>query len=227
MKRSVLALAIAGSLLMAQGAMADGGDFQLDFTAAAPLTYDHTTGGGAYDQRAVGRDKDIVESLEGGDFACGDTVTYLTQIRVDAGAAGSQSITMLFEFTAHATGQQGIALRDNIAGTSGAINQAADDTGTVDDGGSTAAVGNEIENGTAFVKPTKFLRVVTVDDLESGETVVLRTDVRIDCDGRTPTGNMQAKLLSTTTSEGDAVPGGVQTIPFKRVEDVKKPPPPK
>jgi len=120
MKRSVLALAIAGSLLMAQGAMADGGDFQLDFTAAAPLTYNHTTGGGAYDQRAVGRDKDIVESLEGGDFACGDTVTYLTQIRVDAGAAGSQSITMLFEFTAHATGQQGIALRDNIAGTSGA-----------------------------------------------------------------------------------------------------------
>ena len=227
MKRSVLALAIAGSLLMAQGAMADGGDFQLDFTAAAPLTYNHTTGGGAYDQRAVGRDKDIVESLEGGDFACEDTVTYLTQIAVDAGAVGAQTLVMLYEFTAHATGQQGVALVDNINGFSAAINSSADDSGTSDDGGSTATAGPEALNGAVFVKPTKFLRTVTVTDLEAGETVVLRTDVRIDCDGRTPTGNMQAKLLSTTTSEGDAVPGGVQTIPFKRVEDVKKPPPPK
>ena len=49
-------------------AQPDGGDFSTDFTAAAPLTYDHTTGGGAYNERDVGRDKDIVESLEGGDF---------------------------------------------------------------------------------------------------------------------------------------------------------------
>ena len=39
-------------------------DISLDFTAAAPLTYDHSTGGGAYDNRTVGRAKDIVESLE-------------------------------------------------------------------------------------------------------------------------------------------------------------------
>ena len=188
------------------------------------MTYDHTTGGGAYNERDVGRDKDIVESLEGGDFACFDTVTFLTQISVDAGAQGSQTIQLLFSLTAHATGQQGIALVDNVNGVSADINDV--DTGTVDDGGSTATVVTEVFEGPVFVKPNKFLRLVTVDDLEAGETVVLRTDVAIDCDGRSPTGNMQAKLLAAATIDGDAVPGGVQTIPFKNVDDVKKPPPP-
>ena len=62
--------------------------------------------------------------------------------------------------------------------------------------------------------------------IEAGETVVLRTDVSIACNGQSPTGNMQAKLLSASTN-GDAVPGGAQTIPFKTVADIKKPPPPK
>src|SRR5919201_2970101 len=63
-----------------------GGDFSLDFVAAAPLTYNHATGGGAYDDRTIGRDKDVVESLEGGDFKCGEIVTYLVAITVDAPA---------------------------------------------------------------------------------------------------------------------------------------------
>ena len=66
----MLSMTLVGQPLLSQRAFADGGDFSLDFTAAAPLTYDHTTGGGAYNERDVGRDKDIVESLEGGDFAC-------------------------------------------------------------------------------------------------------------------------------------------------------------
>ena len=153
MKRSVLALAIAGSLLVAQGAMADGGDFKLDFTAAAPFSYDHATGGGSYNDRTVGKFDDIVESLEGGDFACEDTVTYLTQIAVDAGAVGAQTLVMLYEFTAHATGQQGVALVDNINGFSAAINSSADDSGTSDDGGSTATAGPEALSSTRTSTP--------------------------------------------------------------------------
>src|SRR5688500_14808141 len=49
-----------------------GGDFSLDFVASAPFTYDHSTGGGAFDDRTIGKTNDVVESLEGGDFACGD-----------------------------------------------------------------------------------------------------------------------------------------------------------
>jgi hypothetical protein len=210
--------------------MAAGGDFSLDFTAAAPLTYNHLTGGGMYDLRAVGRDKDIVESLEGGDFACDDTVTFLTQIRVDAAASGAQTIRLRFEFTAHATGQQGIALVDNVAGTSAAINSSVGDVGNVENGNSTATVFSEGTSGpTVFTKPSTFTREVDVTGLEAGEKVVLRTDVRIACNGQSPTGNMQARLSSASViapaGAVSAISVGDQTIPFKRVGDVKAPPP--
>ena len=227
---SALVLGIASAPSIYQRVMADGGDFSLDFTAAAPFTYDHATGGGAYNDRTVGKDKDIVESLEGGDFACGDIVTFLTQVGVDDGAVGSQSIRLNFTYTAHATGQQGIALVDNDdvgAGTSAAINSGAIDDGTVDDNGSTATVvaGSEVYDGTTFTKPTLFYRSVDVTDLEAGETVVVRTDVAIKCDGNSPTGNMQARLASAsvTSPNADVISAGDQTIPFKRVGDVKKP----
>ncbi|MDH3706664.1 MAG: hypothetical protein OES57_11400, partial [Acidimicrobiia bacterium] len=67
-------------LATASPAGADGGDYAITFRAAAPLTYDHTTGGGAWNDGTVGKNDDIVASLEGGDFQCGDIVTYLTEI---------------------------------------------------------------------------------------------------------------------------------------------------
>lgn len=220
---AALGLTLAAQLVITQSAFADGGDFGMDFTAAAPLTYDHSTGGGAYNDRSVGVDKDIVESLEGSDFACGDIVTFLKQITVDDGAVGAQTVRERYEFTAHSTGQQGVALVDNTAGgVSADINSSAIDTGTADDGGSTATVFAEgISGPGVFTKPTIFFREVDVNDLEAGETVVVRTDVQIACDGNSPTGNMQARLASSSVifpaSEVSAVNVGDQTIPFKKV----------
>jgi hypothetical protein len=237
MKRTVLTsalvLAVASAPAIYQRALASGGDFSLDFTAAAPFTYDHATGGGSYNDRTVGKDLDIVESLEGGDFACGDVVTFLTQIRVNGGAVGTQTARLNFQFTAHATGQQGIALIDNdgllpVAGTSAAINSSAIDSGTVETtSNSTASVvpGSEVYDGVTFVKPTTFYRSVDVTGLEAGEKVVLRTDVGIDCNGQSPTGNMQARLASASVvapaNQVSGINTGDQTIPFKRVGDVK------
>ena len=82
----------------------DGGDFSLDFVAAAPFTYDHTTGGGSFDDRTIGKTNDVVESLEGGDFACDDIVSYLVEINVDSGAVGAQTIELDFEFLSLAAG---------------------------------------------------------------------------------------------------------------------------
>lgn len=227
MRPMLAVLAIAQLVVLpAPPVLADGGDFQIDFAAATPSTYDHATGGGAYNN---GHTASVVESLEGGDFACGDIVTFLAQIRVDAGASGSQTIQLNFEFTAHSTGQQGVALVDNDGGgTSAAINSSGVDTGTVDDGGSNATAVSETLNGSVFVKPTTFSRSVTVTDLEAGETVVVRTDVMIDCDGNTPTGNMQARLVSAEVIAPalDTINAGDQTIPFKHVGDIKPPPPP-
>jgi hypothetical protein len=236
MRRAGLAAAFSLSLAVAfsigQAAFADGGDFSLDFTAAAPLTYDHSTGGGSYNDRTVGRAEDIVESLEGGDFACGDIVTFLTQVRVDAGAAaGAQTIRLNLEYTAHSTGQQGVALLDNDvvgAGVSAAVNPSAIDTGTVENLGgvaSTATVvpGSEVYDGVTFIKPTTFFRSVDVTGLEAGETVVVRTDVSIGCNGQSPTGNMQARLASADVIApvADDISSGDQTVPFKHVGDIK------
>jgi hypothetical protein len=38
--------------------------------ASAPHTYNHLTGGGAINDQTVGRDFDVVSSLEGDDFKC-------------------------------------------------------------------------------------------------------------------------------------------------------------
>ena len=45
------------------------------------FSVDHRIGGGAYDDRTIGTD--VVESLEGRDFACGALATFLVEISVD------------------------------------------------------------------------------------------------------------------------------------------------
>ena len=234
-RRLALAAALASALAlvfaMGQTGFASGGDFSMDFTAAAPFSYNHDTGGGAYNDRTVGKFDDIVESLEGGDFACGDIVTFLTQVKVDAGALGSQTIRLHYEYTAYSTGQQGVALVDNDtvgAGTSAAVNPNPPDFGTSLPTNSVATVvaGSELYNGVPFVKPTTFFRAIDVTGLEAGETVVVRSDVAIACNGSKPTGNMQARLASAEviSPAADVIPAGDQTVPFKHVGDIKEPP---
>jgi hypothetical protein len=237
----MLSMTLVGQPLLSQRAFAAGGDFSLDFTAAAPLTYDHTTGGGAYNERDVGRDKDIVESLEGGDFACFERVTFLTQIVVDSGATlAPQTIELLYEFTAHSTGQQGVALDDipDPVVDHVKINYGVGDTGISDDGGSVATLESEqILDKPVFTKGSILEAKIRVTDLEPNETVVLRIDVRINCNGLSPTGNMQARLAGAAVvapaGETGVINVGDQTIPFKHVGDIKCdpklgcPPPPK
>ena len=99
-------------------ASAASGDFSIDFVAAAPESYDHLTGGGAYDDRSIGVDKDVVESLEGGDFACGDIITYFAAVTVDdtaqADTDAPQTIEMDFSFLGDTTGQSGVAIGDVV-----------------------------------------------------------------------------------------------------------------
>lgn len=65
--------AITALLLSATPASAQlkapGEYFEIDFTAAAPASYNHLTGGGAYDTGKT--NIDTVQSLEGRDFVCG------------------------------------------------------------------------------------------------------------------------------------------------------------
>ena len=136
-------------------AQADGGDFSLDFAASAPFTYDHTVGGGAFDDGTIGKDKDVVESLEAGNFQCGQVVSYLMQIVVDDGATGTQGIRLTNTFTANTTGQPG-AGHSQILGVY--INDPASVTGGVDgpqsaDSGFSGPIDSTIANTTTFVTP--------------------------------------------------------------------------
>lgn len=225
-------------LLIAPAAEAASGDFSIDFIAAAPQSYNHLTGGGAYDDRTIGVDKDVVESLEGGDFSCGDIVTYFAKVTVDdtdqADTDALQTIEMDFSFLADTTGQSGVAIgdivlvqvnygtiEDMIAGENSV------DDGIIDDGGSTATLTDEYLTGPLFQSDSKLHGTVELDDLERNEKVVVRIDVKLFCDpGSNSTGNLQAALTDArlTYINGnevvdlpEAIPGGEQTIPFKQV----------
>jgi hypothetical protein len=235
-------MVLAALLLLVPTSFAAGGDFTLDFVAAAPYTYDHATGGGAFNDRSVGKDLDVVESLQGGDFLCGDTVTYLVAITVDPAAIGNQTIQLEFGFLAETTGQPGVAHADvtfvgindgNVENGGGVgLGNFAPDTGISDDGGSTATVISEAFSpaGTSpFLGAEELLLVVEIDDLEAGEEVILRIDTLLECiPGSRPTGNLQGDLRDARVVEVDGQPvdevitrgSGNQTIPFQQIGDI-------
>ncbi len=94
----------------------DGGDFSLNFAAAAPETYDHDVGGGAFNDGDNGDDKDIREELEAVNYACGDIISYFLKIDVNASATDTNQVLELdFSFLADPTGQPGVAHSEVIA----------------------------------------------------------------------------------------------------------------
>ncbi|MCI0335655.1 MAG: LEPR-XLL domain-containing protein, partial [Planctomycetes bacterium] len=212
----------------------DGGDFSLDFVAADPFSYDHSTGGGAYDDRTIGTD--VVESLEGGDFTCDDIVTYLVQITVDDMPTDpTQVIDIDFTFTSDTTGQSGAGHYD-IVGTQinyGVIAGGAGegpggtDSGIMDDGGSVATLISETLPSNPFMNgTTDLMGTIRITDLEAGEKVVLRIDVRVGCDPTaSPTGNLQASVdsASVVSPTPDTINVGNQTIPFMNLGELIRP----
>jgi len=219
---------------------AANGDFSIDFAAAAPFSYSHLTGGGAFDDGTIGTHADVVESLQGGDFRCGDLVTYLVRITVNdtdsAAADAPQTIRLDFSFLADTTGQPGVGLVDikSVKVNYGSVqdlipSEDQTDSGIMDDGGSQATLVDEHLIGTPFTSGALLLGSVVVDDLERNETVIVRIDVKLGCKpGSDPTGNLQADLQSAwliVTGAGaveppQAIPGGAQTIPFKQIGDI-------
>lgn len=211
---------VLGTTFGASGARAAAGDFQIDFAAAAPFSYDHSTGGGAWNDKTIGRYDDVVESLEGGDFFCGDIVTYLVEVVVDEEASlPAQTLGMAFGFLADSTGQSGVGHVDVVGAM---VNDGAGDSGVVDDGGSAVSVRREEMVGTPFTKGAELQLEVELTDLEPGERVIVRIDTRLGCDpALEPTGNLQGGIARAwLVPGGEAVPVGEQTVPFKEVQRI-------
>ena len=89
LRTATLVPLLLGALILGVGpdqraCEAAGGDFATpDFVAAESLSYDHLLGGGAYDLRNI--NVDVVEQLQGGDYLCGDIVTFLTRLELQDG----------------------------------------------------------------------------------------------------------------------------------------------
>ena len=199
----------------------DGGDISLDFVAAGPFTYNHATGLGTppqfgYDNRTISKTNGVVESLEGGDFECGDLVTFFVQVKVAADAAGSGAVELDMSFGNETTGQPGIGF-DNIVSV--AIN--TPDGGNVGlDGNETATLSNEHLDTQGYdeVKGT-----VTVSELDPGETAIVRIIVHLACEVGNPTGNILNAIDAARVVGDGTVNVGQETVPMKQVGDVAQP----
>jgi hypothetical protein len=194
---------------MAPLAHAAGGDFSIDFAAADPGTYDHGTAvGGVF--------ADKVESLEGGDFVCGDKVVYLAQITVAGGATGKQDIELDFGFLAEPTGQPGVGM-----GLPLSVSPNPGDAGTGTADTTTSIVGTpaiDTSGSTDELQAT-----VRVNNLDPGEVFILRVVVSLTCiPNSSPTGNLQGALLDANQVAPiqDDISAGNQTVPFKSVASV-------
>ena len=207
--------AVAAPAAPAAAALA-GGDIDLDFVAAGPFTYDHATGLGTnppfgYNSRTISKSNGVVESLEGGDFLCGDLVTFFVQVVVAGDAAGGGAVELDMSFGAETTGQPGIGFDDIV---DVAVNYP--DGGNVGlEGTESAALSNEHLDTQGYdeIKGT-----VTVSGLDAGETAIVRIIVELGCElNASPTGNILNSIDAARIVGDGTVSVGQQTVPMKQV----------
>ena len=202
----------------------------IDFAAAVPTTYSHTTGGGVWGNGT--NNVDITRSLEGSQFACEDKVSFLTKVTVGNTPTlqgfGAMTYEMSYAFTLDSTGQSGVALDEPVS-----VEVTSGDSANNNDGGSTATLIGVTKSGPVFTSGSEMLVKARLTDVEAGETIILRTTVEINCLlGARPTGNLQAKFDSAamTFSNGDTpvtpvepINVGAKTVDLKSLGDISQP----
>ena len=238
---SIAIAAISLGTLLTVPAQAAQKGISLDFAASYYKSYNHSVGGGAWDDRTV--NKDIENSLEGSEFSCGDYVSFLTKIELenikDLQDLGQMTLALDYEFDGDTTGSTGVgysgfgAYKINRAPVVDLV-PGEDD---VDAALSEIAL-NSQESLTAFHNPSPLFGsdnltgTFTVDNLEAGESVILRTDVKIDCHpGSKPTGNILAKITGARLIAGTGISAnnpitvniGANTVPLQNPGDVAQP----
>jgi uncharacterized repeat protein (TIGR01451 family) len=202
-----------------------GSNVSIDLMAAGPFSYDHVTLAGTgpnlprvSDDKTIDKATGVVESLEGGDFACGDDVVFFAEV-TSVGGTGSGTLTFDVALLAEPTGQPGVGF-DDIVDAETMVNPQDDAAGgaNVRDGNETVSLTDEHLDTSG--PNDQIVGTVTLTDLDAGETVVVRIVGHLGCEpGAEPTGNLQADILGAEL-DGVTVPVGNQTIPFKKVEDI-------
>jgi hypothetical protein len=210
------AMAVSAVLagLHASTATADASHFEIDWAAAEPTSYDHATGDG-------GTFSDVVESLEGADFVCGDVVVFFAAISVAASETEEHTVEVDFGFFGQPTGGEGVGFVDVVAASAN-----GGDPNHVTDGDEAVSIlsqtgGHPDSNVQATVQITS----LGVDD----DQFILRVEADLGCTaGEDPTGNLGAGLTGARVTSPDAstINTGQQSIPLQGAGGVAPPPPP-
>jgi uncharacterized repeat protein (TIGR01451 family) len=208
---------------------ATGANISSDLVAAGPFTYNHTTLAGTgpnlpwYDSRTISRNAGVVESLEGGDFKCGDLVLFFVKIEV-TGGSGSRDVALDLSFLKEPTGQPGVGF-DDIVGASLSTNDSGGGGGNANlEGDEAVSLSNERDD-TVGGKDA-LLGTVTITNLNPDDELVAAIWAHLECDvGASPTGNLQTALMgvSSTDNDDNFSNAGRQTIPFQKIEAIAQP----
>ncbi len=215
-------------------------------TFKAPVfdSYDHATGGGAFNDGSTTYSKG---ELLGTNYKCGDYASFVFELTLSgsptmaAKGNGKYDTIVSLDYTTDATGQSGVGLLPDITANHLKVNSgviAAPGTGLGNGGsdggfspaglGLTTASGisnaSQVQNGAFFTSGSTNRITFTVTDLAPGTTTIVRSDAKILCNaGSSPTGNLQASLVSATATNGsatEAVSAGNQTVNFRGVGNI-------
>jgi len=218
--------------------VADVTDYAIDWIAAAPASYDHETGGGAYDDRTLR--VDVANALVGNDFTCGDIVSFFAQITIDDPLT-TETIEFTTVFQANSLVATGAGFVDivNVSVNYGEITdriagENTIDDAIIDDGGSTALLVDErfepadgLLGGSLYDNPqttADLIGVIRLDDLEATDTaVVVRVDVKLDCvEESSPAGLLTAELRNATITVPltGSLPIGIQSVIVSSVDKI-------
>jgi hypothetical protein len=176
-------------------------DASVDFEGADPSLYDHSTGLGG----GTHANSDNIESLNGGDFHCGDIVAFLNYI---SDIEGSGTFTWQNIFSKSNTGAGGPVGFGAVTGAA-AIISAQINPGDTDNVG---LDGDEVVGLIAGADATDLIASLSVTNLEPGETIVVRVMVRLECLGGGAEGTVHSSAEGTGT--------GGQTVPLQNPGEV-------
>lgn len=216
----------------------------VSFKAPVFDSYNHATGGGAWNDGSVTYDKG---ELLGTNYKCGDIATFLLELNVSAtptkqpapykaqvsidytwdstGATGA-SLTALSS-TDHLKVNTGQILKTYNGGTSVLGTGTGGTDGGMNTSGALASVATSpapvvTPTGTEFGGNSSTSNVTfTVQNILAGANIVVRSDAVIHCKpNSSPTGNLQAALMSVKVTDPGATEvtsTGNQTVNFRGV----------
>ena len=191
-----------------------------DLSSAIPSSYDHATGGGAWNGGPSASGATVADEHSAQDFACGDIQSFFMAVTTDTSVGltgGGRTLQLDLMWDAASGLVPGAGYTDivrtqvNYGPVSAGAGANGEDTGMQDDGGSTSSIAAESLTD-PFVAGGKLRGTIEVTDVEPNEQIIVRIDVRLSCQ----TNADHAGLLYTIVDQSPQNTGAREISPEPR-----------